>query len=76
LHYVGSNGIETHRQRVPSNLAAITRRLLDSGAVVDAVAQMYGGTTTLALLMSSVHPSRAGVRDEVAALLREAGATD
>ncbi len=76
LHYVAANGIETWRQTVPSNAADITKLLLDSGADVHARAFVYGGEfDTLALLVSSAHPAEAGVTDEVAALLREAGAT-
>ena len=75
LHYVGSNGVETRRQKVPENLAAIARQLLAAGADVNATAEMYGGgTTTLALLLSSSHAADAGVQDEVAAVLRDAGA--
>lgn len=74
LHYVGSNGVETHRQVVPQNLAAIARLLLEFGADVDAIANIYGGSTTLALLTSSAHPKQAGVVDEVASVLREFGA--
>lgn len=36
LHYVGSNGVETYRQRVPMNLAEITRLLVEAGADLDA----------------------------------------
>lgn len=75
LHYVGSNGVETYRQVVPLNLAEVTRSLLDAGADVNAVAGMYGGgSTTIALLISSSHPAEAGVVDEVVKVLLEAGA--
>lgn len=74
LHYAGSNGVETYRQRVPLNLVDVTRALLDAGAEVDAVADIYGGATTLALLVSSAHPAEAGVVDDVAAVLVAAGA--
>jgi hypothetical protein len=36
LHYVGSNGVETYRQRVPMNLAELTRLLIEAGADVNA----------------------------------------
>jgi len=76
LHYVGSNGVETHRQKVPANLAEVARTLLAAGAEVDAPADMYGGgSTPLGLLLTSVHPRAAGVLDEVARLLVKAGAT-
>lgn len=75
LHYVGSNGVETHRQVVPSNLPAITRLLLDAGADVNAEAHMYGGgRSTLALVITSDHPVQAGVAEEIVSILIEAGA--
>ncbi len=74
LHYVGSNGVESHRQKVPSNLADIARILLAAGADVNARADMYGGATTLGLLLTSCHPAQAGVADEVAQALLEFGA--
>ncbi len=75
LHYVGSNGIETHRQRVPLNLADVTRLLIEAGADVNATAEIYGGSTPIALLTSSAHPSQAGVLDEVLQILLDAGAS-
>lgn len=75
LHYVGSNGVETYRQVVPRNLAEVARVLIEFGADVNATAEMYGGgSTTLGLLTSSAHPAAAGVTDEVASVLLEAGA--
>lgn len=77
LHYVGSNGVETYRQRVPMNLAEITRLLVESGADVNATANMYGGgSTTLGLLVTSDHPAKAGVTDEVRKVLVAAGAKE
>ncbi|AMV22477.1 hypothetical protein [Planctomyces sp. SH-PL14] len=75
LHYVGSNGVETYRQRVPLNLAEITRLLVEAGADVNAPANMYGGgSTTLGLLATSDHPAKAGVTDDVRKVLEEAAA--
>lgn len=74
LHYVGSNGVETYRQRVPMNLAEITRLLIEAGADVNAKADMYGGSTVLGLLVTSDHPSKAGVTGDVRKVLLEAGA--
>jgi hypothetical protein len=74
LHYVGSNGVEMYRQKVPLNLAEITRLLLEAGADVNATANMYGGSTVLSLLVTSDHPAKAGVRDEVRKFLLDAGA--
>ncbi|QDV61459.1 hypothetical protein [Crateriforma conspicua] len=73
LHYVGANGVETHRQVVPMNLAEVTRVLLQAGADADAGAEMYGGgCTALMLLRSSAHPKQAGLVDRVAELLEDA----
>src|SRR4051812_34041067 len=74
LHYVGSNGVETYRQRVPMNLAEITRLLVEAGADVNATADMYGGSTTLGLLVTSDHPTKAGVTGDVVKVLVDAGA--
>lgn len=76
LHYVGSNGVETYRQRVPLNLAEVTRVLIEAGADVNAVANIYGGSRALGLLVTSDHPARAGVAAEVAAILTDAGAKE
>jgi len=77
LHYAASNGVETYRQRVPMNLAEITRLLIDAGADVNAIANMYGGgSTTLGLLVTSDHPATAGVTDEVRKVLVDAGAKE
>ena len=75
LHYVGSNGVETYRQRVPLNLAEITNLLVEAGADVNATAEMYGGgSTALGLLVTSDHPAKAGVCGDVLKVLVDAGA--
>lgn len=77
LHYVGSNGVETYRQRVPMNLAEITRLLVEAGADVNATADMYGGgSSALGLLVTSDHPAKAGVTDDVRKVLVDAGAKE
>lgn len=76
LHYVGSNGVETYRQRVPLNLAEITRLLIEAGADVNAIAHIYGGSKPLGLLVTSDHPAKAGVTDEVRQVLVDAGAEE
>ena len=77
LHYVGSNGVETYRQRVPMNLVEVTRLLIEAGANVNATANMYGGgSTTLGLLITSDHPAKAGVTGEVRKVLVDAGAKE
>jgi hypothetical protein len=74
LHYVGSNGVETYRQKVPPNLPEVAQLLLDAGADVNALANMYGGSTVIALLVTSEHPAQAGVVDDVVQVLLDAGA--
>jgi hypothetical protein len=74
LHYVGSNGVETYRQKVPLNLAEITRLLVEAGADVNATANMYGGSTALGLLVTSDHPAKAVVTADVRKILVDAGA--
>ena len=72
LHYLGANGVEGFRQRTPENAAQVAELLLNAGAEVDAVADMYGGgCTTLGLVATSIHPKAAGVLHElIDALLR------
>ncbi len=74
LHYVGSNGVETWRQVVPLNLDELTRVILDAGADVNALANIYGESTTLSLLTSSAHPAEAGLAEKVAHTLKASGA--
>ncbi len=75
LHYASANGVESYRQRTPANIEAITTRLLDAGAVIDAEADVYGGgATTLALVVTSSHPRAAGVQNALADLLLARGA--
>lgn len=75
LHYVGANGVEGFRQKTPKNAVAITTMLLDAGAEVDAVADMYRGSTTLGLVETSIHPWLAGVQLPLMQLLLDHGAT-
>ena len=62
LHYVGANGVEGFRQKTPKNAVEVAEMLLKAGAEVDAVAEMYGGSTTLGLVATSIHPWLAGVQ--------------
>ena len=75
LHYVGANGFEGYRQRTPKNAVQIARILLDAGADIDAVADMYRGTTTLGLVATSVYPVQAGVQAALIDLLVDRGAS-
>ncbi len=76
LHYVAANGVEIHRQRVPSNAVETARILLEAGAEVDALAETYGGgpdQTLLSLLITSGHPHEANVVNPLLTLLAEFG---
>jgi hypothetical protein len=75
LIYVGANGVEDSRQRTPSSAVQVAETLLKHGADVNAVAAMYGGSTTLGLVATSVHPERAGVQRALIDLLLANGAT-
>ncbi len=74
LHYVGANGIENERQKSARNAVAIAKILLDAGAAVNAVAQMYGGSTTLDLVATSIHPKNVGVQIALMETLLDYGA--
>ena len=75
LHYIAANGHEGFRQRTPDNAVAVARILLEAGAEPDALADMYGHRcTTMQMLVSSVHPFRAGVQERLVELLLDFGA--
>jgi ankyrin repeat protein len=77
LHYVAANGVEDFRQKTPSNAVQITRLLLSAGAEPDATADTYGRDalqTPMNLLVSSVHPSLAGLQSAIAEALLDHGA--
>jgi hypothetical protein len=75
LHYCSANGLEDYRQRTPPNIVAISRMLLDAGADVNAESDAYGGgSTTLMLTATSVHPERERVQTALLELLLERGA--
>ena len=75
LHYCSANGVEDYRQRTPENIVTMTRMLLDAGAEVNAESDAYGGgSTTLMLAATSVHPERGGVQTALMELLLERGA--
>jgi hypothetical protein len=74
LHYVGANGVEGWRQVTPPNAVHIAELLLRSGAEIDAMADMYGGSTTLGLVATSVHPLQAGVQNDLMQCLLDHGA--
>ena len=74
LHYVAANGVEGYRQKTPKDILQIATLLLQRGAEVNAIADVYGGSTTLALVATSVHPERARVQDALMQLLLDHGA--
>ena len=75
LHYLAANGVEGERQRSPKNAAEIATMLLDAGADPDALSSAYGSRcTTMALLVSSTPPARAGVQVPVLNVLIDHGA--
>lgn len=75
LHYTSANGVEGYRQKTPPNIVEIARFLLESGADVEAEADVYGGgCTTLGLAATSVHPELAGVQEPLLQLLLDRGA--
>ena len=64
LHYLGANGVESHRQRTPLNAVEMAVLLLEHGADRSAKANMYGGgQTPLALASTSIHPLKAGISE-------------
>ena len=75
LHYVSANGIEGYRQKTPRNIVQIAAVLLHAGADVNATADLYGESTTLALAATSLHPERAGVQEALLQLLLDHGAS-
>jgi ankyrin repeat protein len=75
LHYVAANGVECYRQLTPPNAVEIAKALLDAGAEVDALADMYGGRyTTMSMLVSSSPPAHAGVQVALVETLLDYGA--
>ena len=70
LHYLGSNGVESHRQRVPINAAEIAALLIDQGADPLSEANMYGGgQTAYDLASTSADPYKAGIAVELLLIL-------
>ena len=74
LHYLGANGVEEERQASPRNAVNIAKMLLDAGSEVDALADIYGRSTTLGLVSSSVHPRQAGGQIQLLETLLHYGA--
>ena len=75
LHYVAANGVEDHRQHTPPNAVEVAKLLLDAGAEVDALADMYEHKcTALSMLVSSSPPHAAGLQLALAETLLDYGA--
>jgi ankyrin repeat protein len=76
LHYVAANGVEGYRQKTPANAVDVAKALLQAGAEVDALANLYGGRcTTMSLLVSSCHPANAGAQVALVDTLLDFGAS-
>ena len=76
LHYLAANGVEGYRQRSPKNAAEVAKVLIEAGADPDALCSLYGGEcTTMALLVSSTPPDRAGVQVPILKVLIDSGAS-
>ena len=76
LHYLAANGVEGYRQRSPKNAVEIAKLLLDAGADPNALQDSYGGqNTTMAMLVSSTPPKKAGVQVPLVNVLVDYGAT-
>src|SRR5439155_3868980 len=75
LHYVAANGVEGGRQKTPANAVEVAKILLDAGAEVDALADMYEAKcTAMSMLVSSCHPAKAGLQAALAETLLDYGA--
>jgi hypothetical protein len=75
LHYIAANGVEGSRQKTPANAVEMAKLLLDNGAEVDALADMYDQTcTTMSMLVSSSPPADAGLQTALAETLVDYGA--
>jgi len=71
LHYVAANGVETRRQKIPSNAANIVRTLIAAGADPKAPMHVYNGTfDTLSLLTSSAHAKSPDMIKDIATILQ------
>ncbi len=75
LHYIAANGVEACRQKTPANAVEVAKTLLDAGAEVNALADMYDAKcATLSMLVSSCHPANAGLQVALAETLLDCGA--
>jgi len=75
LNYVGANGVENYRQKTPKNAVEIAEVLIEAGADINAMADIYGGSDTLGLAATSVFPALAGVQNALIDTLLKHGAS-
>ena len=71
LHYAGTNGVESYRQVVPSNLAEILDFLIAAGADMKSKAAIYGGSTPRELFKTSKHSYESNVYPDVIAVFEK-----
>jgi len=70
-HYLGSNGVEIHRQVVPINIVEIIQLFLDWDIDPSVTMEVYGGQHTMKqLLVTSAHPREAGVLEKCIDILK------
>jgi len=70
IHYIGSNGVEIHRQVVPLNLPLMAQTLLSHGVDRHMQAQFYGNMMEVKpLIETSAHPWDAGIGAELLQVL-------
>ena len=63
-HYLGSNGVELHRQVVPLNLPEIIELFLRKGVDRSMTMKVYGGDHRMKeMLATSAHPLEAGLQE-------------
>jgi len=73
-HYLGSNGVELHRQIVPLNLPEIISSFMNRGIDRGMRMHVYGGEHTMKeMLVTSAHPREAGVLDSCLKVLDKKG---
>jgi len=67
---LNENGVEFWRQKAPNNLPLLTEELLRRGAVKKALMKVYGGHfSTYDLLVTSAHPTSAGLMEAMKKIL-------
>lgn len=78
LHYNAANGVEDERQNCPDNAVEIGQLLIDAGADINVICDVYGGgagSTPLVNLVTSEHPDEAGLMDDLVRVYASKGQT-